>query len=81
MTIAERKEQIIRIHSQSPYPQINQALQSVLRQEATRVTQVTIESALIEEIQAHLNQLSKERPRRSGYYQRTLDPQYGRYAN
>ena len=43
MTIAEREEQIIRIQSQSRYPQINQALQEALQDEATRVTQSTVE--------------------------------------
>jgi transposase-like protein len=79
MNIAEREEQIIRIQSQSPYPQINQALQETLRAEATRVTQAVVEAALVEEIQAHLEQQqTDQRPRRSGYYQRTLDTQYGR---
>jgi len=78
MKIAEREEQIIRIQSQSRYPQINQALQEALEIEAIRVTQATVEAALIEEVQAHLDQCSGNRPRRSGYYQRTLDTQYGR---
>lgn len=79
MNIAEREEQIIRIQSQSPYPQINQALQETLRAEATRVTQAIVEAALVEEVQAHLEQQqTDQRPRRSGYYQRTLDTQYGR---
>ena len=80
MTIAEREEQIIRIQSQSRYPQINQALEAALRAEATQVTQATVEAALVEELNAHLEQCSGDRPRRSGYYQRTLDTQYGRMA-
>lgn len=78
MTIAEREEQIIQIQSQSRYAEINQALEETLRDEATRVTQATVEAALVEEVQAHLEQYSDNRPRRSGYYQRTLDTQYGR---
>ena len=78
MPIAEREEQIIRIQSQSRYPQINQALEAAVRDEATRVTQTTVEAALVEELKAHLDQCSGDRPRRSGYYQRTLDTQYGR---
>jgi len=78
MNIAQREEQIIRIQSQSHYPEINQALQETLRTEAIRVTQATVESALVEEVQAHLDKQVGIRPRRSGYYQRTLDTQYGR---
>ncbi len=78
MTIAEREEQIIQIQSQSRYAEINQALEETLRDEATRVRGATVEAALVEEVQAHLEQYSDNRPRRSGYYQRTLDPQYGR---
>ena len=78
MTIAEREAQIIRIQSQSRYPHINQALQGALQDEATRVTQSTVEAALVEEVKAYLAQCSGDRPRRSGYYQRTLDTQYGR---
>jgi putative transposase len=79
MKITEREEQIIRIQSQSPYSQINQALQEALQTEAIRVTQSTVEAALVEEVRAHLEQCSgNRRPRRSGYYQRTLNTQYGR---
>jgi hypothetical protein len=48
MKIAEREEQIIRIQSQSRYAQINQALQEALQTEAIRVTQSTVEAALVE---------------------------------
>ncbi|HEY5139347.1 MAG TPA: transposase, partial [Methylococcales bacterium] len=67
------------MQSQSRYAQINQALQETLQTEAIRVTQSTVEAALVEEVRAHLEQCSgNRRPRRSGYYQRTLDTQYGR---
>jgi len=38
MDIARRKEQIIRIQSQSPYPELNEALETKLRTEVLGVT-------------------------------------------
>ncbi|UJB72657.1 transposase (plasmid) [Acaryochloris sp. 'Moss Beach'] len=78
MNIAQREQQIIRIQSQSSYASINEALEATLRLEASQVTQKIIEAALDEEVQAYLSQLQGTRPRRSGYYQRVLDTQYGR---
>jgi len=78
MNIAQREQQIIRIQSQSSYPAINEALEATLRLETNRVTQIAVESALDEEVQAYLSELQGARPRRSGYYQRVLDTQYGR---
>jgi putative transposase len=78
MDIATRKEQIIRIQSQSPYPELHEALQAQLNAEVVEVTQSVIETALREEVQEHLNQCIGERPRRSGYYKRVLDSEYGR---
>ncbi|KAI9129576.1 transposase, partial [Acaryochloris sp. CCMEE 5410] len=78
MNIAQREQQIIRIQSQSSYASINEALESTLRLEANRVTQIAVESALDEEVQAYLSEIQGDRPRRSGYYQRILDTQYGR---
>ncbi|MGB7413717.1 MAG: transposase [Thermosynechococcaceae cyanobacterium] len=77
MKIADREAQIIKIESQSRYPQINEALEETLRHEAAGVTQATIEAALVEEVQAHLQAFTGLRPRRSGYYQRTVNTQYG----
>jgi transposase-like protein len=78
MDIVTRKEQIIRIQSQSPYPEIHEALQAKLNAEVMGVTQSVIETALQEELQEHLNQCRGERPRRSGYYKRVLDSEYDR---
>ncbi|WP_212666938.1 transposase, partial [Acaryochloris marina] len=80
MNISQREQQIIRIQSQSSYASINKALEATLRLEANRVTQIAVESALDEEVQAYLSELQGTRPRRSGYYQRVLDTQYGRIA-
>jgi hypothetical protein len=76
MTIAAREEQIIRIQAHSPYPELNEALETSLRTEVLKVTQCTLEAALVEEVQQHLSQLGQSRPRRSGYFRRTLNSQY-----
>ncbi|WP_262562495.1 hypothetical protein [Acaryochloris sp. CCMEE 5410] len=57
MNIAQREQQIIRIQSQSSYASINEALESTLRLEANRVTQIAVESALDEEVQAYLSEI------------------------
>jgi putative transposase len=77
MSIATREEQIIRIQANSPYPELNEALESSLRTEVLKVTQRTLESALVEEVQQHLSQQGEKRPRRSGYFRRTLNSEYG----
>jgi hypothetical protein len=38
MTIATREEQIIRIQAHSPYPELNEALETSLRTEVLKVT-------------------------------------------
>ena len=78
MKITEREEQIIRIKSQSQYREMNETLEKVLQAEATRVTKMTVEAALIEEVKAHREKNPGGCARRSGYYQRSLDSQYGR---
>lgn len=78
MDIITRKDQILRVQAQNPYPQLSEALQEKLNAEVLGVTQSVIEAALNEELQEHLNQLTGERPRRSGYFKRVLDSEYGR---
>ena len=68
MDNASRKEQIIRIQSQSPYPELNEALETKLRTEVLGVTQTFLEGALQEELQGHLSKIAEDRPRRSGYF-------------
>jgi hypothetical protein len=46
MNIVKRKEQIIRIQSQSAYPALQEALQEKLNAEVIGVTQSVIETAL-----------------------------------
>ncbi|WP_404784748.1 transposase [Altericista sp. CCNU0014] len=78
MDIVTRKAQILRVQTQNPYPELNEVLQEKLNTEVLGVTQSVLEAALCEELQEHLNQLAGERPRRSGYFKRVLDSEYGR---
>lgn len=78
MDIVTRKAQILRVQTQNPYPELNEALQEKLNTEVLGVTQRVLEAALCEELQEHLNKLGGERPRRSGYFKRVLDSEYGR---
>jgi putative transposase len=78
MDIVTRKAQILRVQTQNPYPELNEALQEKLNTEVLGVTQSILESALCEELQEHLKQLTGERPRRSGYFTRVLDSEHGR---
>ena len=53
MTIAERQEQIVRIHRAQPVqPELAVELEVTLRQAVVGVTQTTIEAALVEELLA-----------------------------
>ncbi len=77
MTIAERKKQILRIKAASFQAELNEQLQLHIRAQVVATVQTIIELALIKEACADMAIMSP-RPRRSGYYQRKLDTQYGR---
>lgn len=77
MTIAEREAQIIRIKEASFQSELDEQLEAHLREQVVQAVQATIEAALIEEVQAEIETISPK-PRRSGYFARTLDTQYGR---
>lgn len=77
MSIAEREATIIRIKESSFQSELDEALESKLREEVVKVVQTTIEAALEEELLSELEQM-RDQPRRSGYFKRTLDTQYGR---
>lgn len=77
MTIKQKEEQILRIKQASFEAGLNEALEKELRSAVVRTVQTTLEAALVEEVEAHLAELSGEKPRRSGYYERTLETQYG----
>ena len=76
MTIATRKQQIHRIKSASFQAELDEQLKEHLQQEVVSVVQTTIEAALVEELNTQLAEMSVK-PRRSGYYPRQLNTQFG----
>lgn len=78
MTIAACEEQIIRIKSASFQPEINEALEAELQKQVKSAVQTTIEGSLEAELVEDLAARTGEKPRRSGFFQRVLDTQYGR---
>jgi putative transposase len=78
MTIAQREQQILRIKAASFHSELDEKLQQQLRAEVVSTVQTTLEAALLEELQADLQTMGEAKPRRSGYFKRRLDTQYGR---
>ncbi len=76
MTIANREQQILRIKSTSFQAELDEQLKEQLQQEVVSVVQTTIEAALVEELTVQLAEMSVK-PRRSGYYPRQLNTQFG----
>jgi len=76
MSIAEREAEILRIKSASFHPQLNEALADQIRSNVLSTVRNTIELALIEELISDRNRMSVFH-RRSGYYSRTVNTQYG----
>lgn len=77
MTIAEREQEILRVKAASFQPELDEALEQSLRVAVLAAVKTTLEAALDEEVKAELAKMGQERPRRSGYFQRGLDTQYG----
>lgn len=77
MSIAEKEAEIVRVRASLFSPELSAALQEQLQAEVAATVQVTIEEALIEEVEAFRKGLEGEKPRRSGYYERELGTQYG----
>ena len=77
MTIASLAQQILRVKSASFQTELDEQLKQHLQQEIVAVVKTTIEAALAEEVSAQIETLNVP-TRRSGYYQRRLDTQYGR---
>ena len=78
MTIAERETQILRIKSRSFQSRLTEALDERIRACVVGVVQTMLEAALVEEVLAFLTSWRGARPRRSGYFKRQTDTQYGR---
>jgi len=78
MKLAEREDQIIRIQADPSQSDLVAELQATLKQEIINLSKVTIEAALVEELEAERQEQSGPQPRRSGYFSRRLDSEYGR---
>ena len=81
MKLVEREQQILRIKSQSFQPELTAQLETALQSEVLLVTKATLEAALVEELEAERGSRCGPVPRRSGYFPRILDSQYGRIAD
>jgi len=81
MTIAEREQQILRVKEQSFQPELEEALEQKLREGVLEVVKMTLEASLVEEVKVSLADMGNQKPRRSGFFQRTLDTQYGHIAD
>ena len=79
MKIVAREQQILRIKAASFHPQLNEELANQIRAEVIATVQNIIELALVEELLAARSQMQIA-PRRSGYYPRILNTQYGRIS-
>lgn len=80
MTIAQQTEQILRVKAASFHRGMAAALEQQLRRDVVLTVQTTLEAALVAEVESHLASIKGEKPRRSGYYARVVDTQYGRVA-
>ena len=78
MKLAEREQQILRVKSQSFHSEMTSELENTLRNEVTEVIKTTIEAALVEELELFRSSERGRQVRRSGYFHRLLDSQYGR---
>ncbi|MDJ0707644.1 MAG: transposase, partial [Leptolyngbyaceae cyanobacterium MO_188.B28] len=77
-TVAEREAQIQRIQSQTFQQSLNEALETELRRSVVATVKSVLESALVEELKLDIGRFGETSPRRSGYYSRVVDTQYGR---
>lgn len=77
-TIAERTIEIERVREQTFVQSLQETLEAELRNRVVQTVQGVLEAALVEEVTQELEHFEGERPRRSGYYTRTVDTQYGR---
>jgi putative transposase len=81
MTIAQREQEIHRVKAHSFQPELDEALEQALRSAVVTAVKITLEAALEEEVKTELSKMATARPRRSGYFQRGLDTQYGHIQN
>jgi transposase-like protein len=81
MNILEREQQILRVKATSFQPELDEALQETLRVSVLEAVKTTLETALDEEVKVELSKMGEDKPRRSGYFQRGLDTQYGHVSD
>lgn len=81
MNNTEREQQILRVKATSFQPELDEALEQALRSTVLEAVKTTLEAALEEEVKAELVKMGENRPRRSGYFQRGLDTQYGHLSD
>lgn len=80
MNIMQCEQQILRTKIRSFQPELDEALEHELRKAALFAVKTTLEAALKEENNQNLEKLSKK-PRRSGYFKRGLNTQYGHLSD
>ncbi len=81
MTIAQRELEILRVKTASGYSELNEELKQHIHAEVIATVQTILEESLVEEVTVHLTELRTEKPRRSGYYRRSLSTQYGHISH
>ena len=77
MTIAQRELEILRVKTASEYSELNEDLKQHIQTEVVATVQSVLEESLKEEVTVHLAELTTKKPRRSGFYSRSLSTQYG----
>ncbi|KAA3664016.1 MAG: hypothetical protein DWQ04_07920 [Chloroflexi bacterium] len=80
MTIANREQKILRVKAASFQTELDEQLRQKLQPEVVSVVQTPIEAVLVEEVTAQIKTMTVK-PRRSGYYQRQLNMQFGQVKN
>jgi putative transposase len=78
MNTQECEAAILRVQAASFQSELDAALQQELHQRVVATVRGVLEAALVEEVTDDLAHWDGPRPRRSGYYQRITDTQYGR---
>lgn len=78
MNTVECEAAILRVQAASFQSELDVALREALHTAVVTTVRSVLEAALVEEVAADLAQWAGPRPRRSGYYPRITDTQYGR---
>jgi len=81
MNTSECEAAILRVQAASFQSELDSALQEALHSRVVEMVRTVLEGALVEEVNADLAAWEGPRPRRSGYYPRITDTQYGRIAD